>query len=378
MSIIKIDSGMFWSFALFENVDIEPEARLFNFCPAGNRGVVSFFTDVDGSFGPFPEQKRPSTMLSNTPNMLHFVDPTKCTEYPENCYSYCHDTCFRTVRYAVDPGITEEYRLQICRRDETEDCTEFIGHERQKDFAAHDGDWAGRHRFFSAHLPKGKYYAIFVDGDKNPVWPAYVHTSYQNDVVCPNAFEDQDVKLHRPSAVSRSCVDLILNGDGESSDTEASYWLYYLRGGVKLELDQGVDGSHCIASEEAHFRAMLIQYLDTRCLYAMEDMTFEFKADIKLLKEDGSFVQCDPDTEECPLIGYNANGSFIAVARTTSAYTSQGFHQLRGDLVVNGALSNAEKPFFFIKMQRSDVRMCVDNVSISMVQRGPNRDRGIF
>jgi hypothetical protein len=129
--------------------------------------------DLDGSLAPTTAIKttRESTIVgSDDGRLFAFVDTSKCTKVEAGCYSYCLDTCFRSMRFELDIPDTEEYSLKVCLRDDRSKCTTFDGGRREN---AHSYT-------LIAHLPVGNAYdAIFVSSDGSPASPQFQQSMEQ-------------------------------------------------------------------------------------------------------------------------------------------------------------------------------------------------------
>jgi hypothetical protein len=136
-----------------KNID-GPES--INFCVVNQDITMMYFIDLDGSLRPSTVTTQgPSTLLANNNRQLiNFVDRSKCTDVTIGCYSYCANTCFRSMRYEpIIVGKTNPM-LKVCRRDNRSICSLFPGGQRGDEPIA-----------FLAHLPVGNMYdAVFVDG----------------------------------------------------------------------------------------------------------------------------------------------------------------------------------------------------------------------
>ena len=134
--------------------------------------------DLDGSFRPnLATAPTVSSLVASDNNMhLTFLDPSKCVDNTVGCYSYCHDTCFRSMRYYVKGTGQESYKLKVCSRSDYSRCSLFKG-GRRGDVGSHE---------FTAHLPSGQLYdAVFLDGDGNEITPSKV-TEVVEKTFCTN------------------------------------------------------------------------------------------------------------------------------------------------------------------------------------------------
>lgn len=59
-----------------------------------------------------------STLIASDNNeLLKFIHPSKCVSVPAGCYSYCRDTCFRTVRVQIPAQ--SSWKLKLCAQGVT-------------------------------------------------------------------------------------------------------------------------------------------------------------------------------------------------------------------------------------------------------------------
>jgi hypothetical protein len=74
-----------------------------------------YLNDLNSNFRP-ASMSVPSTsstlIASDNNELLKFVNPSKCVNVAEGCYSYCRDTCFRTIRVQV-VGLSS-WKLKLC------------------------------------------------------------------------------------------------------------------------------------------------------------------------------------------------------------------------------------------------------------------------
>ena len=106
-------------------------------CGVEQIGVPNIYvTDLDGSMKPstWPSVVSPASVISLQPNMLQFVDQSKCMSVQSNCYSYCQDTCFRGVLFQADPSFLADHTLKICQTANPLSCILIQAHRRSLDF----------------------------------------------------------------------------------------------------------------------------------------------------------------------------------------------------------------------------------------------------
>ena len=141
-----------------------------------------YIIDLDGSFRPKQSVAPAVSTLVASDNQMHltFLDPSNCVDNTVGCYSYCQDTCFRSMRYYVEGPGQENYKLKVCSRSDHSRCSIFKGGRR--------GD-EGPHEF-TAHLPAGQLYdAVFLDGDGNEISPSSVSEVVEKTFCTNGIFE---------------------------------------------------------------------------------------------------------------------------------------------------------------------------------------------
>ena len=139
-----------------------------DFCIVNTGQHTMVYTiDLDGSLKPIPTIKTigVSTLLgSDDGRLFEFVDLSKCTLVEIGCYSYCSDTCFRSMRFDLNIPDPEEYSLKVCLKNDHTKCTMFDGGRR--------GDAYGYS--ITAHLPVGNEYdATFISTNGSQASPPY-------------------------------------------------------------------------------------------------------------------------------------------------------------------------------------------------------------
>jgi len=161
----NLEEDQFEFYASFSNIQLADGAESISFCKAEDGDIETVhFIDLDGSLSPDSVSPTGASMLlGSSPEIRRFVDPDKCTEMDGLCYSYCRDTCFRSVRYETLGTQMDNYDLKACKMDDPSDCSTFQGGRRGPN---------DPHSFI-AHLPVGsRYNLFFVNGSGNEVDPA--------------------------------------------------------------------------------------------------------------------------------------------------------------------------------------------------------------
>lgn len=164
----------------FKNTRLVGGAPLVDMCIINDDTFdMLYVNDLNGNFHPTNNGNGvPGTLVANDNNqLLKFVIPTsKCTSVPSGCYSYCRDTCFRTLRINVDDYTQTGYKLKVCIRGVTPQvCTTFNGGRR-------DGQTTYT---MMAHMPMGQLYdAMIVNENGNLIIPTQSYTVNFEDNQC--------------------------------------------------------------------------------------------------------------------------------------------------------------------------------------------------
>ena len=173
-----------------------------DFCVVNEDAHRMVYTiDLDGSLNPTTliNTARESTIVgSDDGRIFTFVDTSKCTKVEAGCYTYCFDTCFRSMRFDLDVPDTEEYSLKVCVRGDRSKCTTFDGGRREN---AHSYTLV-------AHLPVGNAYdAIFVSSDGSQATPPFQQSVEQffcsNDRLFEVVIVDGVISLEEVKAFPR-------------------------------------------------------------------------------------------------------------------------------------------------------------------------------
>jgi hypothetical protein len=153
----NLEQGQFEHFTSLHGVRMSDEDKAsLSFCDLVGTDIETvYLVDLDGSLSPpGVDSTTASVLLSNGRNIQKFVDPSKCAEVPNGCYTYCKDTCFRSIRYEIEGPETAGYELKICDAKNSQDCAFFYGSRRV------NGNRNGHldPRTFIAHVPVGRNY----------------------------------------------------------------------------------------------------------------------------------------------------------------------------------------------------------------------------
>jgi len=152
----NLEEKQFEFYSSFSNIQLADGPATISFCKADEDDIKTiYYIDLDGSLSPASvSPTKASTLLGSSPEVNRFVDPAKCTVMGGQCYSYCSDTCFRSVKYETMSTSMDNWKLKACRTDDPQNCSRFQGGRRS----------AGDPRTFIAHLPVGNAYnLVFVN-----------------------------------------------------------------------------------------------------------------------------------------------------------------------------------------------------------------------
>lgn len=364
-----------------EGVDL---ANMANFCRAVAKGVNdAYITDHGSAFGEsLGISAGVSTIMTYTDTikqMQAFIEPTLCHDYPDQCFSYCENTCLSTLTVRIEPTASPDYKLKICKKDDLESRCETYGNW------LNTGDWSDRYRIFSPALPAGGYTAEFLDEHGDVSWPRGVNITYEYDTCNGGGLQEGDVEFSPPDVDPIQCNNLIINGDAEASSTDPYPWVYERNMGVEIAQGQGIGGSNAFADvkTESHDDG-LTQHLDTRCFDLNQGRQYEVKAYVKLMNGSGQPVYCDPSIKHshgCPRIMLQ-HGLYrtesedfrwrrdmeIEAGITRARHVNEdGFQLVQGIVTVGDKLTDASNVRLFVERRANNLEMLVDNISMTLV-----------
>jgi hypothetical protein len=260
--------------------------------------------------------------------------------------------------------------LQACSKDNPKLCIRIDGYQKYADV---ENLMLGENRVFIIHLPVGTYNIVFLNQNGVQTWPSFVLFTPE-EVTCPISFPDDPVKLIIPPPGPTDCVQLVRNGNLESSDTEATFWLFR-NGEVELIQGGGIGKSNAMAAVERSAKSSLVQYLDTRCMAAKRGRIFQFSAMIKLQSENGEPYICDSTKGKmnCPEIGYRSSddGVFrtLAMVDSLSNMFKDGYQPVSAYFEVSDIIASSNQTLIYIQSNVAGKKMFVDEVSIKLVDQ---------
>ena len=160
----------------FEKIKLPDGPSLVDMCLIESSTFdMLYINDLNANF-------RPSTMsvastssatlvASDNNELLKFVVPSKCVYVAEGCYSYCRDTCFRTIRFEFE-GLSS-WKLKLCSQGSSPlVCVLYKAGRR-----------SGSDEYtIMAHAPVGlSYSASIVDKDGKSVVPKFQKIFYEEN-----------------------------------------------------------------------------------------------------------------------------------------------------------------------------------------------------
>ena len=390
-ALVEIDSesddrwsGQFDFWTTFEGVQIIPQVpHHFNFVKAQDtlhKGV--YLVDLDSSMKPdivADRTKTASSVISDSDEMKAFVDLSKCWPFEKQGYLYCHDTCLRSVTFAVDPGQSKDLRLRI----RTVPAGQSYYFEGSQDFLIND-DVAThlnaktdlqRLRYFNAALPPGQYKALFVDAKTDEkLWPTFIETTLE-PVLCDPAFEENDFVMAAYEVdFSHECQQLIRNGEMENAS-----FLPWLQTDTSLELasGHGIDGSTALReASSGSAKGTIGQYIDSRCL--VHGSMYLIQAWVRL-SENGSFISCGQgEGSVCPSIKlmfrkqdefgeFVSEDTLLVGAQFAQPQSYRGWNLLHGVITVDKRLSEATSAAIYVERERRGPKLYLDDVSMTLI-----------
>jgi hypothetical protein len=377
---VNSKTGIFDEYTWMKNLTFAYDSNSYvHFCGPNGRGIADVFTtDIDGSLRPKEWgdtlatkqlSSEVSTLIGRESRSLDFIDKNLCIDIPSHCYMYCESLCYQSVRFDVDAGTRSlQYQLEVCSLANPSLCIKIDGGRREA--PDNDEHWSTRALMYVSHLPVGEYTAAFVDGNGIKVWPSYVYEKYETSN-CLHGLGEGYIALEVPSVSLADCKELIRNGMVQSDATSSDpIWPWLHRTGrIELAKGQGIGGSDALkANLNGRKSPRIVQYIDNRCMPLLKDLTIEFKASIKLVDSGGRPVVCNPAIENCPSIGYTADGRYLSVATVASGVDGDGYQFATGRVTVGDLLLGANAIQFYASSPNAKLSMYLDNVSVALIE----------
>lgn len=382
---------MSWDYwTSLDNVKVEGvEAnQIANFCRAVAVGIMdSYINDKDNGFGEaLGISSGVSTIMTYTDSykkMQAFVEPTLCHDHVENCFSYCENTCLRTVTVRVDPALAETTKLKVCMKNDLQNRCESY------DSWYNNNDWADRFRIFNPALPAGSYTAEFIDVNGDAVWPRGVNITYEVETCNGAGLQDGGVEFVEPPLGTSECESLIINGGAEDSSTDPWPWVFERNMGIEIMAGAGrkhngnAGNAFGDMKTESHDDG-LTQHLDPRCFAQNKGRQYEVRAYVKLIDGNGQHVICDPSVTRsyhCPRImlhyglfrresddfRWRRDAEIEAGITRSSHVNDDGYQLVTGIVTVDERLADASNVRLFVERRSNNLEMLVDDVSVTLV-----------
>lgn len=361
------------------------------------------FEDWSGSLDP-TGQNRPGAVVSRNGTMDAFIED--CVELEGSCALYCPGGCYRGVNFATSQAVgfldwkiravdlTNETRTIAFEgyfdnqtRLDFDDCdTNALGHSINCAYMEdHYNNYIfQRRRYFTATLPKGEYRLEFIDGNGEVGWPVFIEMSWEDNVTCPQAINDETLHIHVPTPTEEECLQIIRNHDAEEGFV--NHWMH--AGGDVQIVSPGFNSQYAIASvTRTGAWQGPGQYVDSRCFNVGE--YYEVTARVRLQHEEtGNFIVCDPHEKHymhanaCPRISFrmreilgNEIGDEVVttfvhpVAETVGPYRLEDWNLMYGVIKITEHIAKQTTIFMFVERTAPGVRIIVDDVRMGKVVR---------
>jgi hypothetical protein len=358
----------------------------FDFRQAAAVGITDvMLIDIDSSLKPVGSSAFGiSSIISSSSQMSAFVDvATSCHDFSELGYYYCRNKCFRTVTYATSPSGTDKFVLRVTDASNPSRSHDFPGYYNFETVVT-DGQtpekrnsWILKHRVFAPSLPQGRYTAHFIDTRNGQVsWPTFVTTTIEPEL-CTNSPAVNPIALTVPSVGESDCIELVRNGRMELPTSSYPYWLH-AEIGIELVPGGGIGGTNAISDTDSAVDGYLGQFIDTRCL--VPGRQYEISAWVKLVNPTSKAVfVCNRQVSSCPsvVLRYRSpmdpTGQLFNEEVMTVAYlvvdTKDGWSLLQRTLTIDTRLAEASSVAIAVARGRPNVKMYLDDVSMSLVGR---------
>jgi hypothetical protein len=359
----------------------------FDFRQAAAVGIIDVvLIDIDSSLKPVGSPAFGiSSIVSSSSDMTAFVDvATNCHDFSQLGYYYCRNKCFRTVTYATSPSGTDKFVLRVTDASNPSRSHDYPGYYNFETVVT-DGQtpekrnsWIIKYRYFAPSLPQGRYTAQFIDTRNGQVsWPTFVSTTIEPEL-CTNSPNVNPIALTIPLVGESNCFELVRNGRMELSTSSYPFWLH-AEIGIELVPGGGIGGTSAISdTDNAVNNGYLGQFIDTRCL--LPGRQYEISAWVKLVNPTSkALIVCNRQDSSCPsvVLRYRSpldpTGQSFKEEVMTVAYlvvdTKDGWSLLQNTLTIDSRLAEASSVAIAVARRRGNVKMYVDDVSMSLVRR---------
>jgi hypothetical protein len=177
-----LKQGIFETMSTFQNIKLPDGPPIIDMCVINNPEFdMIYINDLNANMRPTSmtvATTGAATIIASENNeLLKFVDTRLCVAVPSGCYSYCRDTCFRSLRVQVTGSNVARYKLKVCVRGSSPaNCILFKA-----------GSRAGTDTEFTimAHLPVGLLYdAVVIDSATGRTVVPASQAAYFEENVC--------------------------------------------------------------------------------------------------------------------------------------------------------------------------------------------------
>ena len=382
-------SGNFDYWTTFEDITIKNNDFPFHFDfvqalnNANNSYKSIYVVDLDSSMKPPSiNATGTSTIIADSDEMKAFIDLDRCTSIEDRGYLYCQETCLRSVTFAVDPSLAEDFQLRVQagatqKEYHFEGSIDVLTHD---DFDRHERAMTDVNvlRYFIAPLPPGQYKAMFVNkftGESH--WPTFVETRL-NPALCSDTFNASDIELEIPPPNDSMCHELIQNGDMEQSKETVPRWLQD-NSVLQIANGRGRMGSTAVAEVDLDSPyGALGQYIDVRCLTEGETYLVQAWA---YLDHNEADLSCEHGGPGCPRLllrmttqedqsGDSHSKFTLLVARSfAKQFVAKGWNLLQGIVTISAPMARATKALVFVDRRFSGRSLLLDDVSMTHIEK---------
>lgn len=171
-----LKQGIFETMTTFKQIKLPEGPSLVDMCIIGSSTFdMLYLNDLNANFRPATmsaTSTSAATLIASDNNeLLKFVNPSRCVNVVEGCYSYCRDTCFRTIRVQLE-GLSS-WKLKLCSQGSSPTVCVLYKAGRRAD----SGEYT-----IMAHAPVGQTYsAAIVDKDGKAVVPKLQTIFYEEN-----------------------------------------------------------------------------------------------------------------------------------------------------------------------------------------------------
>jgi hypothetical protein len=179
LSMIQtLKQGILETMSTFDHIKLPEGPALVDMCLIDSTDFdMLYINDLNGNFRPSTMtvvSTGPATLIASDNNeLLKFVNTVKCVSVSLGCYTYCRDTCFRTLRVEVTGTKQATWKLKVCVRG--------ISPAKCVYYKAGRRGTSGPHTIM-AHVSVGQLYdAVVVDSNGQKVAPTKQDVFYEEN-----------------------------------------------------------------------------------------------------------------------------------------------------------------------------------------------------